>query len=103
MTYAAAGAHDLYITGIDDAVGAGTVLVGQCALEGNRDDLHILVGMGIKPFAFPDGVVIQHTQRAKMDLLFIVPVAEAKRMMAVQPAEIYVAAFGSRVIRGYHR
>src|SRR6185437_12143912 len=103
MGNAGAGAHDLYIAAIDDAVGARAVLMGKRALQRNGDDLHVLVLVGIETAAAFHHIVIQHPQRSELYFLPVMPVPEAKRMMTIQPSEVYVAPPCGGMKYGCHR
>src|SRR6185437_2199380 len=103
MSDAAARAHQLYITGIDDPVRPRAVLMRERALQRDGDDLHILMRMAVEtPSAFHD-IVVQHAQRTELHLLPVVPVAETEGVMTVQPSEIYVAPLRSGMVYGCHR
>src|ERR1700754_1383762 len=90
---AAAGAHDLDVIGIDEAFGAGAVFMCQCSLEGDGDDLHIFMGMVVESAAADDCVVIQYPQCPEMYFFPVMPIPEAKGMVAVEPVEIKMASF----------
>src|SRR4051812_44220965 len=100
MTNAAAGAHDLHITAVDNAFEACAVLVCNGSFQGDGDDLHILVRMRVEPSASLYHVIIQHTKGAKMHFFGMMPVTETKGVVAVQPTKVNMASFGRGIEYG---
>ena len=49
--------------------------------------------MGVESIAAFDDIIVQHAQGAEVYFLPVMPVSETKRMVAIEPAEIYVASF----------
>src|SRR5580692_2281006 len=96
-------AHNLNIPNGKDAFNTRTVLMCQCPFKRDGDDLHVLVRMAVKSIPAFDDVVIKYTKCTKMNFFAIVPVAEAKGMVAVEPAKIDVTPFRSRMKDIGHR
>src|SRR6202012_58584 len=61
MVNAGSGAHYLYFAGLNNGYVIHAVLVLQLALEGDGDDLHIIVRVFAKAHATVNGIIIQHT------------------------------------------
>ena len=94
---AAAGAHHLDVAVADHLRVAHAVGVLQVALQGNGDDLHVLVRVGVEAHARGHGVVVQHPQHAEVHALRVVVVGEAEGVPSVQPAVVGVASRGGGV------
>ena len=80
------GAHDLYLALAEDLFMAQIVFMHQAPLEGNADDLHVIVRMGAESLAAFDPIVIQYTKHAELNPFGVVVVGKTKGMPAVQPA-----------------
>ena len=85
-------AHHLDLALADDLLVPHIVFVDKASFQWNADDLHIIMGMGTKPFTARDDIVIQHAQHPKPDPVRVVVTGEAKRLVADQPAMIGVPA-----------
>jgi hypothetical protein len=77
--------------------------MSDSSFQWDRDDLHVVVGMSVEPAAAFYDVVVQDAERAKMYFFRVMPVAKAKRVMAVQPAKVDVASFRGRIKCGLHK
>ena len=68
----------------------------DCAVKDDRDDFHLLVGMGAKARVRGDDIVIEHAQGAKLDVCRIVILAERKQPVRFEPAKVRkVACIGT--------
>ena len=94
---AAAGAHHLDVAVADHLRVAHAVGVLQVALQGNGDDLHVLVRVGVEAHARGHGVVVQHPQHAEVHALRVVVAGEAEGVPGVQPAVVGMASRGGGV------
>ena len=103
MLDAAAGGHDLHIPCTEDSFDAGAVFMSQGPFQGNGNDLHVLVGMGIESVAAFDHIIVEDAQGTEMYLFPVMPIPETKRVMAVQPAEIYMASFRGGMVYVIHK
>src|SRR5271157_5403573 len=90
------GRHDLHVTRSDHRTGTNAVLVLERAFENVGDDLHVPVPMRLEAGAGPDPVLVDDPQRTKAHVLWIVVMTEGEGMPAVQPAEVFGSALGSR-------
>ncbi len=84
---AGAGAHPLGQAGVDDAGGAGGVLVDQRPLQHPGDDLHVAVGVRLEALAGQHDVVVVDQQEAVVGVVGIPVAAEAERVLGVEPAD----------------
>ena len=89
---AGARAHALHVARLDDRTGAHAVLVLQRAFQHVADDFHIAVAVRAETHARLHAVFVDHAQRAKAHFLRIMVIGEGKRVVAVQPAVIGMAA-----------
>ena len=104
MQDAAAGAHPLRQSGVDDPAVAGGVLVDQRALEHPGDDLHVAVGVGIKSRTRCHDVIVAHHQQSVVGVRRVVVVAEREGMFGVQPPESACeAVFGTADVHGLNQ
>src|SRR5271154_6541708 len=93
MNNAAAGAHALDFTRLDDAAAAAGIPVCDGAVDDVSDDFHVAMGMGRKTRAALDPILIDHPQRTEAFEFGIVKFAEGKTVPGVQPVDLGVAAF----------
>src|SRR5690606_19046102 len=91
---AGAGAHALHFAGHDRGAVAHRVAVRQRALEHVADDLHVAVAVRAETLARRHPVLVDHAQRAPVDVLGVLVTGEGKAVPRVQPAMVGVAAFG---------
>jgi hypothetical protein len=66
--------------------------VFQIAPQGNGDDFHIVVGMGTKTHTALNGIVIKHTECAKLYALGIKPASKTKTVFGLKPAVVGTAS-----------
>ena len=92
MDNAASRAHALDLARPDGAAAAGGILVGDGAVQDVSDDLHVAMGMGRKPGAAPDPILIDHTQRPKAFMRRVIIIAEGEGMAGFQPIDLVVTA-----------
>ena len=71
---------------------AHAVLVREPAVEHVGQDLHVAMAVRTEALAGRDAIVVEHAQRAKAHVLRIVVPAERKRVIAVQPPQVALAA-----------
>src|SRR5450759_4037884 len=86
-------AHALHVAGTDHRAVAHAVLVLERALEDVGDDLHVAVAMGAEALARLHDVLVDHAQAAKPNVLRVVVIGKRKRVVAVEPAVVGMAAF----------
>ena len=91
---AGARAHALHVPRPDHGSGAEAVLVLEFAGDDVRDDLHVAVTVRRKTRAGCDLIVVDDPQAAKAHVAGVVIFTKRKRMPAVEPAQIRMAAFG---------
>src|SRR5690606_15772039 len=91
---AVAGAHPLQFARAEHAFAAVVVAVRQPAFEHVADDLHVGVAVRRGARARRDAILVDHPQRTPAHPRRVVVVAEGKRVAAVEPAGLDVAAFG---------
>ena len=89
---AAACAHPLCESRVDDAAVPLGVLVLDLAPDHPGDDLHILVGVGLEAALRRDDVVVAHEEQAEVGVLRVVVTAEGERMVRVEPADLRAEA-----------
>ena len=77
--------------------------MSQGPLQGNGNDLHVLVGMGIESVAAFDNIVVEDAQGAEVYFFPVMPIPETKGMMTVEPAEIYMASFRGGMVYVFHK
>ena len=70
---------------------AHAVAMRQAALHDIGEDLHAAMTVRSKAFARRNAVLVQNAQRSKIVVCRIGIAPEGKRLIAVEPAEIYVA------------
>src|SRR5690606_19464438 len=92
---AAAGAHPLQFAGPQHAAAATAVAMRERAADHVAQDLHVGVPMRRKPAARRDTVFVDHAQRPETHPPGVVVMAERKRVPAVEPSGVDVAAFGT--------
>lgn len=80
-----------------------TVTVAQMSFEGQRNDFHILVGMGLKSRSRGNRIIIQYPQGSEMNACRVVILVETKGMIAVKPIQECVASRGSPVKYCVHK
>lgn len=57
----------------------------DCACQYERDDLHIAVRMHAKSLMSCDDVIVEHPERTKMHILWIMVVRKREKMLALEP------------------
>ena len=67
----------------------------EFAREHPRDDLHVAVRVRVEARAAPDDVVVVHEQQPVAGVAGVVVVAEAERVVGVQPADVGGESVGS--------
>lgn len=92
VDHAGARAHRLHFVRAEHVLLAHAVLVRKPALEHVGEDLHVAMAVRAEAFAGSHTIVVEHTQRTKPHVLRVVIPAERKRVIAVQPPQIGVAA-----------
>ena len=85
---ACARAHHLDVAMADHLGVAHAVLVLQVALQGNGDDLHVVVRVRAETHARRHGIVVEHAQHAEVHALGVVVVREAEGVARVEPAVV---------------
>src|SRR4051812_49328143 len=89
------GAHVLEITGFDHRTVAHAVFMLELAFQDITENFRVLVTVRAKSLSRLNGIVVDHAQRAKSHMPWIVKAAERERMLAVQPAQFSFAAIVS--------
>jgi hypothetical protein len=72
------------------------------AFGDNGDDFHVVMGMTTEAGPALDAVIIEDTQRAKLEPFRVIPAGEGEGMFGVQPAVVGCAARGFGVEDGFH-
>src|SRR5690606_6042909 len=67
------------------------------ALQGDRDDLHVVVRVRAEALARGDDVVVHHAQHTEVHAGGIVPIGEAEAEVGLQPAVVGGAALAGAV------
>ena len=97
-----AGAHPLDLSGPDDRSVAEAVAVLERTVQHVGDDLHVAMRVGAEPFPGCDAILVDHAQRAEVDVLRVVVLAEREGVPAIQPVDPGMPSF-SRAADGDHR
>src|SRR5688572_27735297 len=92
VTHAAAGAHALHVAGTDGRAVAYRVAMCELAGEHVADDLHVAVTVRAEALAGRDAILVDHAQRAELDVVRIEVVGERERVIRLEPAVIGIAA-----------
>ncbi len=87
-----AGAHHLDVTIPDHRNIAHAVFVFQVALQRDRDDFHIIMGMCAKAFGRSYLIVVEDAENAEMHAFGIVVVGKTEGMATVKPPMIGITA-----------
>ena len=102
MENARAGRHDLDFAWLDFTSRSERILMLKFAFGNNGDDFHVVVRVASKASAALDSVIIEDTQRAKLEPFRVIPAGEGEGMFGVQPAVVGCAARGFGVEDGFH-
>jgi hypothetical protein len=98
---AGSGGHALHFTGANCGDIAEAIPVGDGSFEDHGDDFHIAVAVGAEALAWIDPIVVNYPQAAEAHVLGVLVAAEGKRMVAVEPAVVGMAAIGGKP-KGFH-
>ena len=79
--HAGARAHALHVAGPDARAVADRVLVRELPREHVADDLHVAMTVGAEARARPHTVLVDHAQRAELDVLGIEVIGERKAVL----------------------
>src|SRR6185312_5691207 len=102
MADAGAGRHALHLTGTNQSLGAGRVLMREPTLEHIGDDLHVAVAVRREAGPRNHPVLVDHPQGPEAHMAGIEIMAEGEAVPAVEPAGAGGAAILSRAKR-HHR
>lgn len=91
VPHARARGHVLQLAGPDNGAGAQAVLVLQLARQDVGQNLHVLVAVHAEAAARLHAILVQHAQRPKAHVSFIIIVREGEGVIGIQPAVVGVA------------
>src|SRR5689334_14351708 len=94
MNQAAACAHPLKVTGLEESCGSARITMIQSALQDIGEDLHFAMGLRRKTAATCNAILIEHFERPKLHEARVAIGAKGKRVSRVKPARFCRAAFG---------
>src|SRR2546430_2746546 len=83
------GIRDLTVTGVQTCA---LPILRHGALEHDRDDFHVAVRVRRKARARGDEVLVQHAERAELDVCRIVIAVERETVPRIEPAVVGVAS-----------
>ena len=97
------GAHALSEPGVEHAVVAGGVTMGEFAIQHPGDDLHVSMPVRAEAGSWGDPVVVRDDQEAVADVCWVVMWAEAEAVSRVEPSGVGVEALvGGADVDGGH-
>ena len=102
VLYAAAGAHDLDLAGLELRVIAHAILVLDGAFEDVRKDLHVLMAMGREAHTRSHQILSDDAEGPEGHVGRVIVIREAEAMSGDQPAVVSKTAVSGTSYREVH-